>query len=39
MNTDRQEYGGSGKTNGLITAGDDGFHVKMAPLATLIFAI
>jgi len=39
MNTDRAEFGGSGKTNPTIEKTPDGFHLQLAPLATMIFEV
>jgi 1,4-alpha-glucan branching enzyme len=39
FNTDREEYGGSGKINGQVVIEDSGLELQLAPLATLIFQI
>jgi 1,4-alpha-glucan branching enzyme len=39
FNTDREEFGGSGKINTQITASSDGFAIKLAPLATMIIQV
>jgi 1,4-alpha-glucan branching enzyme len=39
MNTDRAEFGGSGKINPKIEKTADGFHLQLAPLATMIFEV
>jgi 1,4-alpha-glucan branching enzyme len=39
MNTDREEFGGSGKINPQIEKTADGFHIQLAPLATMIFEV
>ncbi|HNA62125.1 MAG TPA: 1,4-alpha-glucan branching protein GlgB [Rhabdochlamydiaceae bacterium] len=39
MNTDREEFGGSGKINSKIEKTKDGFHIQLAPLATMIFEV
>ena len=39
MNTDREEWGGSGKINPQITPTQDGFYIQLAPLATMIFEV
>ena len=39
MNTDREEFGGSGKINSMIEKIEDGFHLQLAPLATMVFEV
>ncbi|HSX03492.1 MAG TPA: 1,4-alpha-glucan branching protein GlgB [Rhabdochlamydiaceae bacterium] len=39
FNTDREEYGGSGKINEQVEIEASGFQLKLAPLATLIFEV
>ncbi len=39
MNTDREEFGGSGKVNTTIEKVEDGFNIQLAPLATMIFEV
>ncbi len=39
FNTDREEYGGSGKLNGQVTFDSSGFTLQLAPLATMIFEV
>jgi hypothetical protein len=39
MNTDREEFGGSGKINPRIEKTPDGFNIQLAPLATMIFEV
>ncbi len=39
MNTDRAEWGGSGKMNGAIQVVPDGFLIRLAPLATMVFHV
>lgn len=39
FNTDREEYGGSGKMNGQVEIDDSGFYLKLAPIATIIFQV
>jgi 1,4-alpha-glucan branching enzyme len=39
FNTDREEFGGSGKINSTVEKVQDGFNIQMAPLATMIFEV
>ncbi len=39
MNTDREEFGGSGKINKTTEPTQDGFNIQLAPLATMIFEV
>ncbi len=39
MNTDREEFGGSGKINPKIEKTQEGFSIQLAPLATMIFEV
>ena len=39
FNTDREEYGGSGKINTSVIVQTGGFSVQLAPLATMIFEV
>ncbi|MBS0619928.1 MAG: 1,4-alpha-glucan branching protein GlgB [Verrucomicrobia bacterium] len=39
FNTDREEYGGSGKINPQVEKGEGGCFVQLAPLATMIFEV
>lgn len=39
FNTDREEFGGSGKINSTIERVQEGFNIQMAPLATMIFEV
>jgi 1,4-alpha-glucan branching enzyme len=39
FNTDREEYGGSGKLNDQVAYDQTGFEVRLAPLATMIFEV
>jgi 1,4-alpha-glucan branching enzyme len=39
FNTDREEYGGSGKINTSVIVQAEGFSVQLAPLATMIFEV
>lgn len=39
FNTDREEFGGSGKINSKIAIQAEGFSIKLAPLGTMIFEI
>jgi 1,4-alpha-glucan branching enzyme len=39
MNTDREEFGGSGKINPKIEKMQNGFSIQLAPLATMIFEV
>jgi 1,4-alpha-glucan branching enzyme len=39
MNTDREEWGGSGKINPTIEKNPEGFFIQLAPLATMIFEV
>jgi 1,4-alpha-glucan branching enzyme len=39
FNTDREEFGGSGKINSTVTPTAEGFAIRLAPLATLIYDI
>jgi 1,4-alpha-glucan branching enzyme len=39
MNTDREEFGGSGKINPKIEIVQKGFTIQLAPLATMIFEV
>jgi 1,4-alpha-glucan branching enzyme len=39
LNTDREEFGGSGKINPHIEKTKDGFYIQLAPLATMIFEV
>lgn len=39
MNTDRGEFGGSGKINPKIEKMQDGFNIQLSPLATMIFEV
>ncbi|HUD02145.1 MAG TPA: 1,4-alpha-glucan branching protein GlgB [Rhabdochlamydiaceae bacterium] len=39
MNTDREEFGGSGKINKTIEKVQDGFNIQLAPLATMVFEV
>lgn len=39
FNSDREEYGGSGKINPELEIGYGGIHLHLAPLATMIFEV
>jgi len=39
FNTDREEYGGSGKINEKVDVYSEGFVIQLAPLATMIFEV
>ena len=39
FNTDREEFGGSGKINSTVEKVQNGFMIQMAPLATMIFEV
>jgi 1,4-alpha-glucan branching enzyme len=39
FNTDREEFGGSGKMNANIQIGEQGFMIQLAPLSTMIFEV
>lgn len=39
MNTDREEFGGSGKINPTIEQAAEGFYIQLAPLATMVFEV
>jgi hypothetical protein len=39
MNTDREEFGGSGKVNTRIEKTPEGFFIQLAPLASMIFEV
>lgn len=39
FNTDREEFGGSGKINPNVRSEEQGFIIQLAPLATMIFEV
>lgn len=39
FNSDREEYGGSGKINPEVKIDQDGFYLHLSPLATMIFEV